>query len=55
MGDPTLYDATVEITGDDGEVWASHTEKIGFSTVKLEMDDVYGQESPGQFLFRING
>jgi beta-mannosidase len=55
MGDATLYDATIEITGDDGEVWASHTEKIGFRTVKLERDDVYGPDRPGQFLFRING
>ena len=55
MGDATLYDATVEITGDDGEVLANHTEKIGFRTVELERDDVYGPERPGQFLFRING
>ena len=55
MGDATLYDATVEIAGDDGRMLAKHTEKIGFRTVELERDDVYGPERPGQFLFRING
>jgi len=55
MGDATLYDAAIEVSGDDGKVLAKHTEKIGFRTVKLERDDVYGPERPGQFLFRING
>jgi beta-mannosidase len=55
MGEPALYDASIEITADGGEVLARHTEKIGFRTIKLEREDVYGPDRPGQFLFRING
>ena len=55
MGEPALYDASIEIADDTGSVLAMHSEKIGFRTVKLERDDVYGPDRPGQFLFRING
>lgn len=55
MGEPALYDAIVEITGKDGKILARHSEKIGFRTIRLERDDVYGPERPGQFLFRVNG
>ena len=55
MGEPALYDASIEVVGDDGETLARHSEKIGFRTVKLEREDVCGPDRPGQFLFRING
>ena len=55
MGEPALYDASIEVIGDNGETLAKHSEKIGFRTVKLEREDVYGPDRPGQFLFRING
>jgi len=55
MGDQPLYDATVEITDEGGQVLARHSEKIGLRTIELERDDVYGPERPGQFLFRVNG
>ena len=55
MGEPALYDASIEIAADSGEVLARHTEKIGFRTIKLEREDVYGLDRPGQFLFRVNG
>ena len=55
MGEPALYDASIEIAADSGEVLARHTEKIGFRTIKLEREDVYGPDRPGQFLFRVNG
>ena len=55
MGEHALYDATIEIMDDGGELLARHSEKIGFRTIKLERDDVYGADRPGQFLFRVNG
>ena len=55
MGEPALYDTTIEIADDGGVVLARRSEKIGFRTIKLERDDVYGAERPGQFLFRVNG
>ena len=55
MGEPALYDATIEIADDGGVILARSSEKIGFRTIKLERDDVYGAERPGQFLFRVNG
>ena len=55
MGDQPLYDATVEITDEGGQLLARHAEKIGLRTIELERDDVYGPERPGQFLFRVNG
>ena len=55
MGEPALYDAAIEIAGDDGTLLARHSEKIGFRTIELVRDDVYGPDRPGQFLFRVNG
>ena len=55
MGEPALYEATVEVIGENGEVLASSTEKIGLRTIRLEREDVYGPDRPGQFLFRVNG
>ena len=55
MGEPALYDATIEIADDAGALLARHSEKIGFRTIKLERDDVYDSNRPGQFLFRVNG
>ncbi len=55
MGGQPLYDATVEITDEGGQLLARHAEKIGLRTIELERDDVYGPERPGQFLIRVNG
>ena len=55
MGAPALYDAAIEIVGADGQSLARRSEKIGFRTIALERDDVYGPDRPGQFLFRVNG
>ncbi len=55
MGESALYDAAIEIVGDDGAQLARHSEKFGVRTITLERDDVYGPDRPGQFLFRVNG
>ncbi len=54
-GDQPLYDATVEVVGDDGKVLARETRRIGLRTVALEYDDRKLPERPGKFLFRVNG
>ena len=55
MGAQPLYDAKIEVLAKDGSTLAEHVEKIGFRTIRLERDDVYSKERPGQFLFRVNG
>ena len=55
MGAQPLYDATIEIVGEDGATLAKNASRIGFRTIELERDDVYGPDRPGQFLFRVNG
>ena len=54
MGESALYDATVEIFAKDGRPLAKHAEKFGVRMVRLERDDVYGKDRPGQFLFVVN-
>ena len=55
MGEPALYDATIEIIDAHDNVIASDTRRVGIRYITLERDDVYGPERPGQFLFRVNG
>ena len=55
MGAQPLYDATIEIVGEDGATLAKNASRIGFRTIELERDDVYGPDRPGQFLFKVNG
>ena len=54
-GKQPLYDASIEIVAPDGTVRAKDVQRIGFRTVELVRDDIYGPERPGQFLFKING
>ena len=55
MGEPALYDATAEVLDEQGNVLATHMSKFGFRTVELVREDVYSDERPGQFLFKVNG
>lgn len=54
-GSQPLYDAMIEIVSPDGTILDSDARRIGFRTVELVRDDVYGPERPGQFLFKVNG
>ena len=54
-GDPTLYDATIELLSEDGAVLASDARRIGIRTVRLERRDWRSRNDPGQFLFYVNG
>ena len=55
MGDQPLYDAKIEVVDRSGTVLAESVQRIGFRTIRLERDDVYSDDRPGQFLFRVNG
>ena len=54
-GRQPLYEARIAIVSAQGHVVASTRQRIGFRTVELVRDDVYGPDRPGQFLFKING
>lgn len=54
FGEPALYDAVAEVVA-DGAVLAGSACKIGVRTVELVRDDVYSEDRPGQFLFKVNG
>lgn len=54
MGEPALYDATVELVDTAGKLIDVDTRKIGIRTVKLERQDVY-PDKDGKFQFYING
>ena len=54
-GEPALYDAVAEIVAQDGTVLARDARKIGVRSIELVRDDVYGEDRPGQFLFKVNG
>ena len=54
-GEPALYDAKAELVGADGTVLAVDERKFGIRTVKLEYEDARPPESPGRFLFTVNG
>lgn len=55
MGGHPLYEAIIEIQDRERKVLATHCEKIGFRSIRLEREDIYGKDRPGKFLFRVNG
>ena len=55
-GEPALYDACVQIIDEDGTVLDTDRRKIGFRTVRLNMDPVNNlPEKRGDFSFYVNG
>lgn len=54
-GEPALYDASIELLSASGDVLAADRRRIGIRTIRLERDDCYSNDRPGQFLFRVNG
>jgi beta-mannosidase len=53
-GDPALYDGTVTLLDDKGNVLATDTRKVGLRTVRLEMTDI-NRDTSGRFCFYVNG
>jgi beta-mannosidase len=54
-GEPALYDATVRILDENGNVLDEIKQKVGIRTAKLIHTDVTTRENPGEFVFVING
>ena len=55
MGEPALYDATIEVLDPNGRVIAKDLRKVGVRTVKLVVRDAYNAATPGEFKFFVNG
>ncbi|MGV8137252.1 MAG: glycoside hydrolase family 2 protein [Mangrovibacterium sp.] len=54
-GDPTLYDATVRIVDERGGALDEMKQRIGIRTADLVHTDITTPESPGEFVFIVNG
>jgi len=52
-GEPALYDAKIEVLGENGETLAQDVRKIGLRLVELEYADRKLPENPGKMLFRV--
>lgn len=55
FGDPALYEATLAIQDCDGNVLCEYRQQIGVRTVELVRSEVNTPESPGEFVFVVNG
>ncbi|MCX6993422.1 MAG: glycoside hydrolase family 2 [Kiritimatiellaeota bacterium] len=54
-GAQPLYDLKLDLLDADGNVLATHTQRIGLRTIKLLRTDITTPENPGQFVFVVNG
>ena len=54
-GDPALYDATVRIVDEKGVALDEKKQRIGIRTADLVHTDITTPESPGEFVFIVNG
>ena len=54
-GDPVLYDATVRIVDDKKNVLDEQKQKVGIRTAELTRSEITTKETPGEFVFKING
>jgi len=54
-GDAKLYDGTVELLDETGQVLDSHACRIGVRTVELLRSEITTPDQPGEFVFLVNG
>jgi beta-mannosidase len=54
-GDPALYEATVRIVDNNKNVLDEKIQNIGIRTADVIRTDITTKESPGEFVFMING
>ena len=54
-GEPALYDASMQLTGSDGSVICEDRRRIGIRKAELVRSEINTPESPGEFVFKING
>ena len=54
-GAQPLYDLTLQLVDGDGATLATHTQRVGLRTLKLQRTDVTDKEGTGEFVFVVNG
>jgi len=54
-GEPALYDAALRITDKKGTILDQRKQRIGIRTADLIHSDITTPESPGEFVFVVNG
>ncbi len=54
-GNPTLYNATLKIIDDKGNVLDVNKQRIGIRTADLIHTEITTPETPGEFVFEVNG
>lgn len=54
-GEPSLYEATVTIVDETGQILDRKIQKVGIRTAELIYTDLTTKENPGEFLVKING
>ncbi len=55
LGEPALYDATLELLDADGTVLDTHRSRIGLRSIELRHTEISTREEPGEFVFIVNG
>ena len=56
LGEPALYDGTVEVVDEKGAVLATDTRKVGVRSIKLINEDIEPAKGrKGEFMFYVNG
>ena len=55
FGEPSLYEAVMELVDKDGKILASNVQNIGIRKVELISSDISTMENPGEFYFKVNG
>ena len=53
-GEPALYDVKAELVDEKGRVLASDRQRLGLRTVRLDLNDMHSDSSPGRFRFFVN-
>lgn len=54
-GEPALYEATLKILDENGNVLDEKIQKLGIRNADLIRTDIATKEKPGEFVFKING
>ena len=54
-GDAALYDATLRLVDDKGNVLDENSQRVGIRTIKLVRSEAITKDDPGEFVFVVNG
>jgi beta-mannosidase len=54
-GDAALYNATLRLVDDKGNVLDENSQRVGIRTIKLVRSEAITEDNPGEFVFVVNG